>query len=125
MIDAIAAAASAVGFLTPALAEIGKGAAGKLGGTGVEALLAWLRAKTTGRAKEALEDLEKHPDSGDNQADLRKQLAKLLTDDPALLAELAALLPAAKSDERMVQNITGSNNKAAQVKGDGNTTTIT
>jgi hypothetical protein len=73
--------AAAVGFLVPYLTEAGKEAAKTIGkesaGAGIK-VLGWLRDKVTGRAKEALEDLEQQPDSADNQADLRKQLVKLL-----------------------------------------------
>jgi hypothetical protein len=125
MIDAVAAAASAVGFITPALVEIGKGSAKKLGDTAAEKLLAWLRTKTTGPAQEALTDLEREPLSPDNQADLRKRLAKLLEQNPVLLEEMHALLPVpAASGDRMEQHVHGDGAKGLQIKGSGNTSTM-
>ena len=47
----------------------------------------WLRRHVHGRTMEALIDLEKSP-SEDNVADLRKQLAKLIEDEPKLRVEL-------------------------------------
>ena len=83
------------------------------------------RARLGGRAKEALDDLAAKPDSEDNQADLRKQLAKALEADPALAGELRAMLPAdAAGSDSMSQTVSGAGAKAAQVKGSGNTTSI-
>jgi len=126
MIDALAAAANAVAFVTPALIEVGKGGAEKLGETAAGKLLAWLRGKTTGQAREALIDLEREPTSSDNQADLRKQLAKLLAQEPALLAEMSALLPATSTvGDRLEQHVEGAGAKGVQIsKGSGNTVTI-
>ncbi|MFL5288492.1 MAG: hypothetical protein ACJ8AW_47945 [Rhodopila sp.] len=125
--EPFALASTAVALLSPYLAKAGEGAAKKIGEDTVETggkLLAWVRAKLNGRAKEALDDLAAKPDSGDNQADLRKQLAKVLEADPALTAELRAILPAdAASTDSMSQNV-GAGAKAAQVKGSGNTTSI-
>ena len=118
MIEALAA--SVVSFITPALIEIGKGAADKLGETGAGKVLSWLRAKTTGRAREALDDLEKQPSSEDNQADLRKQLVKLLQADSTLVADLRTLLPAQEAADRMEQNVIGDHAKGSQIKGSGN-----
>ena len=122
MIDALATAASTVAALSPWLVEIGRGGADRLGEAAAGKLLTWLRANTTGRARDALADLERQPESADNQADLRKQLAQLLQQDPALLAELHALLPA--GGDRMEQHVTGANAKAVQIKGGGNTVTM-
>ena len=101
------------------LGETGKAVAKKVGEELGGKLLPWLRQKLTGRAKEALDDLEKNPGAEDNQADLRKQLTKLLEADPALLAELRALLPPAPATETTLQTQTvGDNSRAAQNKGD-------
>lgn len=126
--DPISLASAAVATLAPYLAKAGEGAAKKIGEQAVDSagkLLGWMRAKLGGRAQEALDDLAAKPDSEDNQADLRKQLAKALEADPALAAELRALLPAdALAEGSMTQNVSGAGAKAAQVKGSGNTTTI-
>src|SRR3954469_2905008 len=90
-------AAAAVSLLAPYLTEAGKEAAKTIGKETASAgprLLGWMHEKLSGRAKEALEDLEKTPSSEDNQADLRKQFTKLLEAQPDLQAELQALLPA-------------------------------
>ena len=126
--DPVILASAAVALLSPYLAKVGEGAAKKIGEDTVEAggrLLGWMRAKLGGRAKEALDDLAAKPDSEDNQADLRKQLAKALEADPALAAELRAMLPAdAAGTDSMSQTVSGAGAKAAQVKGSGNTTSI-
>jgi len=88
-------------------------------------VLGWLRDKLTGRSKEALEDLEQNPSSEDNQADLRKQLTKLLEAQPELRTELQALLPVSpQGGDSMNQTVQGAGAKAAQTKGNYNTTTI-
>lgn len=121
-------AAATVAFIAPYLAKMGEAAAGKIGQAGGEAaskVLGWLRDKLTGRAREALGDLEKAPESEDNQADLRKQLSMALEADPALAEELRAMLPAeALEAGAMTQNVSGAGAKANQVRGSGNTTTI-
>jgi hypothetical protein len=126
--EPVSLATAAVAALSVYLAKVGDGAAKKIGEEAAEAggkLLGWMRAKLRGRAQEALDDLVVHPDREDNQADLRKQLTKALETDPALAAELQAMLPAAATmADSMVQNVGGAGPKAAQVKGSGNTTTI-
>jgi hypothetical protein len=126
--DPVTLASAAVAVLRPFLAKVGEGAAKKMGEEAVDTggkLLGWMRAKLGGRAKEALDDLASKPDSEDNQADLRKQLAKALEADPVLATELRAMLSAdAAGSDSMSQNVSGAGAKAAQVKGSGNTTTI-
>src|SRR4051794_13002493 len=81
-------AAAAVAFIAPFLTEAGKEAAKTAGketaGAGLR-LLGWMRDKLTGRAKEALAELEEKPDSQLNQDDLRTQLAKSLEKQPELV----------------------------------------
>lgn len=120
--------AAAVALVSPYLVKMGESAAGKAGQASVDAagkLLSWMRAKLTGRAREALEDLEKNPESEDNQADLRKQLAKALGADPSLAEELRGMLPSEALDaSSMNQKVRGSGAKAVQVRGSDNVTTI-
>jgi len=119
---AIAAyAATTVSAIAPYLTEAARGAAKKVGEEGAVKLLGWLREKLTGRAKEALDDLEKAPEAEDFQADLRKQLVKLLEANPDLLAELRALLPAATgaADQSMHQTL-GAEAKGSQIRGSKN-----
>jgi hypothetical protein len=54
--------------------------------------------RLTGRASEALQDVEILP-SEDNLADLRKQLARQIDAEPNLSAELQELLPTGESAE--------------------------
>jgi tetratricopeptide (TPR) repeat protein len=126
--DPVTLATAAVAVLAPYLAKAGEGAAKKLGEEAVDAggkLLFWLRGKLGGRAQEALDDLKKEPGSEDNQADVRKQLKKALEADPALAAELQAMLPREATDAgAMTQDVSGAGAKAAQVRGSWNTTTI-
>jgi hypothetical protein len=118
--------ASAVALIAPYLGKAAEEAAktvGKEGTTTGFKLLGWLRDKATGRAKEALEDAETKP-SEDNQADLRKQLVKLLYAQPDLQKELRALLPEPAADPSGQHMTVGDNSRAAQNKGDNNTINI-
>lgn len=124
MIDALAAAASTVVIVARFLAGGSKAGAKNLAGAGEEHLLAWLRMKVAGPAREALADLEHAPESADEQADLRRQLTKLLEGNPELLAELRPLLPATEAAERMDQHVEGAGAKGAQIKGSGNMVTM-
>ncbi len=125
MIDALAAASSAVAAITPALVEMGKGLAEGVGEGGAGKLLGWLRAKLSGRGQEALAELASDPDSADNQADLRKQLKKLLEQEPALLDELRALLPApGTGGDTMTQSVGAGGQGVLINKGSGNTVTF-
>ena len=121
-------ATGAVGFLVPYLTEAGKEAAKTVGkdtaGAGIK-LLGWLRDKVTGRAKEALEDLEKQPDSADNQADLRKQLARLLEEQPDLAEQLRSLLPDVQSHDSSIHQTAGAGAQAIQNVRNQNTASIT
>jgi len=121
-------ASAAVAALAPYLASAGKGAAQKIGEKAVEAggrLLAWMHARLSGPGQEALNDLAANPDDTDNHAVLRKQLVKALQANPELAAELKAMLPAdAGHVDIMNQDVSGPGAKAVQVKGSGNTTTM-
>ena len=121
-------AAAAVTLVVPYLAAAGTEAAKTVGKESAGAaikLLGWLRDKLTGRAAEALGDLERSPDAEDNQADLRKQLAKLLEAEPHLHDELRALLQGpASTGPTITQTVQGSHAKGAQIHGDGNSVTM-
>ena len=125
---AVELAAAAVAALVPYLATFADKAAGKLAEQAVESggkLLGWLRAKLSGRGKEALDDLEADPQSPDNQADLRKQIGKLVEAEPALRAELEGLVAqTVASGEAMVQNVSGTGATGVQTRGDNNQVTI-
>ncbi len=120
-------AAAAVAALLPYLTEAGKEAAKTVGKETAEAgmkLLGWMRDKLTGRAKEALDDLVAQPDSQDNQADLRKQFAKLLDEQPQLASELRSLVSQAQIAGDVMNQTIGAGGKGIMNKGTGNTNVI-
>lgn len=121
--DPLSVATAAVALVGPYLAEGGK----EVAKSAAKDVYGWLKNKLTGRAAEALGDVEKKPTSELDRADLVKQLAKALEADPALVAQLEALLPAELKAGGTVQQLdqSGSTNaKAAQVHGDRNVTKI-
>jgi hypothetical protein len=125
-LDTIAAAI--VLYLTPYLAEAGKGAAKKVGETAGEKVVKLydtLKAKLTHPfAREALTDLAKTPTDADAQATFRAQLKKALADDSQLRDELSALVETLDHETDRVRQhmvITGDDNVGIQVEGFGNT----
>jgi hypothetical protein len=123
----ITLATAAVAALLPYLTAAGKEAAKTVGKETVEVgmkLLGWMREKLTGHAKEALDDLVAQPDAEDNQADLRKQLAKLLDSHPELKPELQALVSQAQIAGDVMNQAIGAGGKGILNKGDGNTNVI-
>ena len=82
-----------------------------------------MRDKLTGRAKEAIDELEAKPDSQLNQDDLRTQLAKLLEKQPDLVPELRGLVSQAEI-QGDVMNLNVGSGKGAQVKGNQNKVSI-
>jgi hypothetical protein len=121
-------AAAVVAYLTPYLAEAGKGAAKKVGETVAERgvqLYDTLKAKLTHPfAREALADLEKTPADADTQATFRAQLKKVLAMDPQLRDELGTLVEEFNRETGGVRQnmaITGDDNVGIQVEGSGNT----
>lgn len=122
-----ALASTAVATLIPYLKVGGEGAAKKLGEESAKSaakLMTWLRERFSDSDTEALTDLEKAPEDSDNQAYVRKRLQKLLLAEPAFARELEGILPTAIQASSMTQNISGDGNKAAQIRGSGNTTSI-
>jgi hypothetical protein len=119
-------AAAAVSVLAPYLTEAAKEAAKTVGketaGTGLK-LLDWMREKLSGRAKEALADLEEKPDSQLNQDDLRTQVAKLLEKEPDLVPQLEALLSKAPQGDVMSQTV-GKRGNGSQIRGNRNKVSI-
>jgi vacuolar-type H+-ATPase subunit I/STV1 len=120
-------AAAAVSLLAPYLTEAAKEAAKTVGketaGAGLN-LLGWMREKLSGRAKEALAELEEKPDSQLNQDDLRTQLAKLLEKWPGLIPQLRELLSDAQSQGDVMNQTIGAGGKASQIKGDRNKVSV-
>jgi hypothetical protein len=120
-------AATAVSFLAPYLVEAGKEAAkiagSKTADTAIR-LLSWMREKMAGRGKEALDDLEKNPDSQLNQDDVRTQLAKLLERRPELVLQLTGLLSERQALGDVLIQTVGDSSKASQIKGNRNTVSI-
>lgn len=119
---------TAVAFLSKYLKKISDGAAEQLGAKAADRgaeLLAWMRSKLHGRAKEALADLEKAPDNKDNQADLRKQLNISLENNPSLFDELQKIISTVKPDEgAMTMRFRGDHNKNSQIRGKKNKSII-
>jgi hypothetical protein len=115
--EAAAAASFVVKLVAPYIAD----------GTGDDtaaSVLDWLRQKLSGRAREALTDLEADPAHDDNQADLRKQLARELEAHDDWREQLTRLLQARDvSADQMTQTL-GTGAKGSQIKGSGNKVTI-
>jgi hypothetical protein len=120
-------AAATVSLLVPYLTEAGKEAAKTVGketaGAGLK-LLGWMRDKLSGRAKEALTELEEKPGSQLNQDDLRTQLAKLLEKEPNLVPQLRELLSEAQTQGDGMSQTVGAGGKASQIRGDRNKVSI-
>jgi hypothetical protein len=94
-------------LVTTLLMKIPEGAFGKIGENITDAVpklrekvLSRLRAKPL--ALEAANDAAAAPNDADAQAAFRRQVKKLLEEDPAFAQEIAALLPAASGNS--VQN---------------------
>jgi hypothetical protein len=120
-------AAAAVAALLPYLTEAGKEAAKTVGKETAEAgmkLLGWIREKLNDHAQEALDDLVAQPDSEDNQADLRKQVTKLLDQQPQLAFELRPLVSQAQIAGDVMSQTIGAGGKGIMNKGTGNTNVI-
>lgn len=120
-------ATSAVALLSPYLVKGTEEFAKKVGDaafTGVGKLAALVRDKVSGRAEEALADLEQDPENDENQADFRKQLRKTLEADPAFVKELSALVEGVKdkggAPVTQIMTVTGDNNQSYQVSGSNN-----
>jgi hypothetical protein len=120
-------AATAVSVLAPYLTEAAKEAAKTVGketaGGGLK-LLGWMREKLTGRAKEALTELEDKPASQPNQDDLRAQLTKFLEKQPDLVPQLQELLPDTQPLGKVISQIVRKGGKGSQINGDQNTVSI-
>jgi hypothetical protein len=128
MIGLTEIATAAVIYLTPYLAEAGKEAAKKDGGTAADRVVKLydaLKAKLTHPfAQQALADLEKTPEDADTQATFRSQLKKALAEDPQLLAELGSLMTEIERETGGVRQniaITGDENVGVQIAGSRNT----
>lgn len=128
MPDPVTLATTAVALLSPYLVKFGEKAAERAGegvADGGGKLLGWMKDKLTGRGKEALDDLTSAPHSDDNQADLRKQLTKLIEGDPALGEELRVLLSeAGQSTGDATAVASGDNAVAVSNTGAGSTINI-
>ncbi len=87
-------------------------------------LFAWLQAKLPTGARAALQELRAAPADEDNQTLLRIHLKKALEHDPALGAELAALLPSEATGGTTQTATAGTGARVAQVHGSGNTVNL-
>jgi hypothetical protein len=100
-------------YLVVGATEVAKSAA--------KGLYDWVK----GRFEHQVTDLEKAPEDADAQAALRHALKKKLGEDPAVHAELSALVEEiARTNPGIVQTstITGDGNVSNQVIGSGNQT---
>ena len=82
-----------------------------------------LQAHLTGRARDALEDLQQRPDSEDNRTDLRKQLGRFLLDKPLVADELDHIVPKSLDVEQartVINRVSSALNRAAQISGSFN-----
>lgn len=129
--DPTTLATTAVTALAPFLTEAGKEAAKRTGGAAVDTakqLYDFLKKKLISPgASEALTELEKTPHDEDARTMLHLKLQKLLTDDPHLREELAALLRTLAPEAGKVTqtaNVAGNDNAVAQVVGSGNTVMV-
>lgn len=120
--------AAVLNVVGPYLIEAGKGAAGKIGEASVEIagkLIAHLREKLTGRAKDSLDMLEVEPDNPKRIAAFQTDLEDVLKAQPALEQQLREILPPSVLDATVMnQTVSGAGAKAVQIKGSGNRTTI-
>ncbi len=119
-----ALAASAVTALVPLLEKAAAKGFEKLGESTAGTLFEKLKNRLTkASAQEALEDLAKEPQDPTNQDLVKGQITKALKDQPELVAELQAWLKEAGAEVpgvSQVMNVSGANNKLAQVSGSGN-----
>lgn len=121
--DPATLAAAALTVLTPYLAKAGETMAGKIGAALPEQagkLWAAMAAKFKGRpvAEEAVKDLAQNPADQDNQAALRKELKKVLVEDPEFLEALMPLLEAAQRETVQNSAVAGDHGVAVNVRGD-------
>ena len=127
--DPTTIAGSILVFLTPYLAEVGKGALGAVGGKIVDKA-AKLWKDLTGRLKgddaKTLRHLEKYPKDEDFQNDFKELLIRAMEADPDLRAQLEAIAKDAKliGDARNIINSqvinAGDNSTNIMVKGNNN-----
>jgi hypothetical protein len=115
-------AASAVTLLTPFLKKAAEKGAEKLGESAAGTLFEKLKGSLkTPAGQEALSDLAKAPDDADSQAALRKEIRKAAEQDPQFASQLQELLSKAGAvTQTQVANVSGDQNKVAQVQGSGN-----
>lgn len=119
--DPVTVAGAVVAALTPyfvkaaeKFASAAGDAAWKKGGELYDKLKQRLAGKAG--AETALEDLRKEPQDADNVAALRKELKKLLADDPSLLKELSALVaPAERGAASFHNEIAGNVGSITQI----------
>ena len=121
--DPATLAATALTVLTPYLAKAGGAVAGKIGEVLPEQagkLWTAINAKFAGRpaAEEAVKDLSHDPADEDNQAALRKELRKALSEDAQFMADLGPLLENARKESIQNSVIAGENGTAINVGGD-------
>jgi hypothetical protein len=111
--DPLTLATGAVTVLSPYLVKIGEKAAEEVGKKLPEAVgRVWnaIMTKFKGKAaaEEAVKDFVSKPDDEDYRAAFRKELRKMLADEPVFVTELARLLEDAKRQSADTISNTGS-----------------
>lgn len=118
-----ALAATTVSLLTPLLQKALEKGAEEAGKSVMTSVLDGLKKRLShAGAKEALEDLEREPDSKAAQGALEMQLRKALQADPDLVSFLRewAAESAQKAGISQSATLTGDNSKIVQITGSGN-----
>jgi hypothetical protein len=115
-------AAAAIALAAPYLAEAVKGAMDAVGEAAVKPVLDWMRAKLSGKAKDAFEDFARQPEDKAERDVFQARLAAALEADPALADELKGLLEKAGvvTIATQTQTVSGDNAIGAQAAGADN-----
>jgi len=117
--DPITLAPAVLTVLLPYLVKAGERTAEKIGERLPEyAEKLWTTLTGKFKDPEAAKDLITTPEDEDTQAAFRQQIKKALTEDPALLAAVAALLEQAQQES--MKNSTASSYRHASVNVGGN-----
>lgn len=119
MADPITAAALAAGAVTALTSEAGKTAGKALVEGGIR-LGGWLKEKLSPSGQAALAKVEARPQDARLHGALEVEIEEVLTAQPALMAELQALLAQAGADVGdQTATVSGDNNLTIQQRGGG------
>jgi hypothetical protein len=126
IMDPSTLATTATAVALPYLADLGKEVAKSAAGGVGKTVWEWVKSKLTSPAgKEAVEDLEKNSEEGDNRRAVEAALSKFLKSDANALADLAKLLEqAGLIAAAQTANVVGDDNIIGQASGSGITFSI-